>query len=233
MIAIILAAGRGTRMGTLTENIPKPMIVVNGKNLIEWKLEALPKEVTKVIFVVGYMKEKITDYFGSSWNGIEIEYVNQETLNGTGGAILLCKDLLVGEDRFLVLMGDDIYDKEDLEELLLNRFSILIADKGDAGRKKGWQVFFDEHKNLEKINQDVQEVTSPYTNTGAYSLGQEYFSSELYMMDNGEYSLPHTLLTTIETSKKHNSPLTVKVVVARKWIQITDPETVQEAEKLL
>jgi NDP-sugar pyrophosphorylase family protein len=233
MIAVILAAGRGTRMGSLTENLPKPMLVVHGKNLIEWKLEALPNDVTKVIFVVGYMKEKIIDYFGSSWNGIALQYVTQETLDGTGGALLLCKNLLAHEERFLVLMGDDIYDAQDLEELCLNTFSILVADKGDAGRQKGWQVFFDEHNHLEKINQNVEEVTSPYINTGAYCLGQDYFSSELYKMSNGEYSLPHTLLTTITKSTKKDSTLTVRVVVARKWIQITDKETLDEAAQLL
>ena len=49
MIAIILAAGRGTRMAPLTDDLPKPMLIVLGKNIIEWKLEALPKEVNEII----------------------------------------------------------------------------------------------------------------------------------------------------------------------------------------
>jgi bifunctional UDP-N-acetylglucosamine pyrophosphorylase/glucosamine-1-phosphate N-acetyltransferase len=222
-------------MGHLTENIPKPMLQVCGKNLIEYKLEALPKSVTSVILVVGYKKEVITEYFGDSWNGIAISYVTQDTLDGTGGAMKLCEELLQNEDRFLVLMGDDIYDKEDIEALASSRFSILVSDQGEAGRTKGWQVFFDSQTNqLLKINQHTEEETSPYINAGAYSLGKEYFSAEPYKMDNGEYSLPNTLLNLI-SSYEHgdkDKKLSVKVVVAKKWIQITDPETLTQAENI-
>lgn len=232
MLAIILCAGRGTRMGTLTDICPKPMLMVQGKNLIEWKLEALPQEVTKVILVVGYMKEMIMSHFGSSWNGVEIIYINQLTLSGTGGALLLCKDAVRDEKQFLVLMGDDIYDKDDLLELSKNRFSLLVSDQGDVGRKKGWQVFFDNNQ-LQKIHQEVEEETSPYINAGAYSLGFEYFSADLYMMANGEYSLPHTLLSMIDTKQEKGEAFPIHVVISKKWIQITDPKSIDDAETFL
>lgn len=233
MIAVILAAGRGTRMGTLTENIPKPMLTVHGKNLIKRKLEVLPKEITKVILVVGYLQESIMEYFGTSWNGIIIEYVEQTILSGTGGAIDLCKEQLQYEDQFMVLMGDDLYSQEDLQDIVSNKYSILVAHQGVEGRKKGWQVFFDEMNMLQEIHQDIEEVTSPYINAAAYSLGKEYFTEELYKMDNGEYSLPHSLVNLINRKQREGSPLPVRVVVAKSWIQITSPESIAEAEKIL
>jgi NDP-sugar pyrophosphorylase family protein len=233
MIAVILAAGRGTRMGALTENCPKPMLLVHGKNLIERKLEVLPKEVTTVIIIVGYLKEMIMEYFGDSWKGIAIEYVEQKTLSGTGGAIDLLKERLKDEERFMILMGDDLYSREDLEEIISNPYSILVSDQGEEGRKRGWQVFFDENKMLTKIHQEVEVETSPYINAAAYSIGKEYFSEELYMMTNGEYSLPHTLIKFIERKKREGSPIQLRVVVARSWIQITSPESIVEAEKML
>ena len=63
MQAVILAAGLGTRMGKLTKNTPKPMLKLDGKNLLEWKIERLPKEVDEVILVVGYKSEVIKKYF--------------------------------------------------------------------------------------------------------------------------------------------------------------------------
>lgn len=233
MIAVILAAGRGTRMGNLTENTPKPMLLVHGKNLIERKLEVLPEEVTKVVIVVGYLQEKITGYFGSLWNGISIEYVDQSVLSGTGGAIDLCRVQLEQEDQFLVLMGDDLYSKDDLQELILNTYSILVANQGEAGKKKGWQVFFDKKNILTEIHQDVEAETSPYINAGAYSLGKDYFTEEIHKMDNLEYSLPHTLVNLIHRKQHEDVSLNVRVVVAKSWIQITSPDSIIEAEKKL
>ena len=231
MIAIILAAGRGTRMGALTESIPKPMLEVCGKNLITWKLEALPEEITEIVIVVGYMREQIIECFGTSWNNKKIAYVIQENLTGTGGALELCKELLMYEERFLVLMGDDIYDPIDLKKLIKNTYSILVADNGESGRKKTWQVFFDVDNNLEEIHQTVEEKTSTFINAGAYCLGQEYFLAGLQMMGNGEYSIPHTLVAMISGSKESDSPIKMQVVMAKKWLQLTDPESIIEAEK--
>ncbi len=233
MITVILAAGRGTRMGALTTETPKPMLKVHGKNLIERKLEVLPKETTKVIIVVGYLKESIMEYFGTSWNGLAIEYVEQRVLSGTGGAIDLCKDLLHNEEQFIVLMGDDLYSQEDLKDIISNRYSILVANQGTEGRKKGWQVFFDEKNMLTEIHQDVEAETSPYINAGAYSLGKEYFTEEMYIMDNGEYGLPYTLVNLITRKQHDREPLGVHVVVAKSWIQITSPESIMEAESIL
>lgn len=233
MIAVILAAGRGTRMGALTTETPKPMLLVHGKNLIERKLEVLPQEITKVILVVGYLKESIIKYFGDSWNGITIKYVEQTVLSGTGGAIDLCKEQLQFEDQFMVLMGDDLYSQEDLQDIILKEYSILVANQGIAGRKKGWQVFFDEENMLTEIHQDVEAETSPYINAGVYSLGKEYFTEEIYKMDNGEYSLPHTLVNLIKHKQESKTPLSVRVVVAKSWLQITSPESIVEAERIL
>jgi bifunctional UDP-N-acetylglucosamine pyrophosphorylase/glucosamine-1-phosphate N-acetyltransferase len=233
MIAVILAAGRGTRMGALTNDTPKPMLSVHGKNLIERKLEVLPKEITKVIIVVGYLKESIISYFGDSWNGIAIQYIEQTVLSGTGGAIDLCKEQLQDEEQFMVLMGDDLYSQEDLQDIISSKYSILVANQGVEGRKKGWQVFFDDENMLTEIHQEVEAETSPYINAGAYSLGKEYFTEELYKMDNGEYSLPHTLVNLITRKKSEGVPLQVRVVVAKSWIQITSPESIVEAEKVL
>lgn len=233
MIAVILAAGRGTRMGSLTDHTPKPMLTVLGKNLIERKLEVLPSDVTKVILVVGYLKEVIKEYFGDSWNGIEIEYIEQSKLTGTGGAVELCRTRLEKEERFMVLMGDDLYSKQDLEELTRNKYSILVADMGEAGKSKNWQVFFDQEHMLTDIHEHVTKVTSPYINTGAYCLGVEYFSEELILMPNGEYYLPTTLVNLINRKRRDAEAFDVKVVVASTWIQITSPESIVEAENIL
>src|SRR3989338_10703547 len=90
--AVILAAGKGTRMLPLTETRPKPMQMVAGKNLIEWKLEALPDAVSDVIIVIGHQGELIKEYFGDSWKGRLIRYATQKELNGTAGALWAARE---------------------------------------------------------------------------------------------------------------------------------------------
>src|SRR5215212_8859235 len=109
MQAVILAAGRGTRMVELTTEVPKPMLEVSGKTLLEYKFDALPEEVAEVIIIVGYLGSVIQRRFGGEYKGKKLFYVEQEELNGTAGALWHAKDIL--KDRFIVMMGDDIYTK--------------------------------------------------------------------------------------------------------------------------
>ena len=123
MQAVILAAGRGTRMNHLTSNTPKPMINIGKMNLIEWKIESMPPLISEVVIIVGYLGEQIKKHFGENFAGKKITYIEQKELNGTGGALFLAKNSLKG--NFLVMMGDDIYSKEDIVEMIENGWSIL------------------------------------------------------------------------------------------------------------
>ena len=113
-------------MGNLTEEIPKPMLLYKGKNLIEYKIDILPEEINEVLIVVGYLGKSIREYFGEEFKGKKITYVQMDELTGTGSALWLCKDLLKDEERFLVMMGDDIYSKEDISEMVKEDWAILV-----------------------------------------------------------------------------------------------------------
>src|SRR4051812_34627957 len=104
MQAIILAAGRGSRMGELSKQIPKPMIVVAGKTLLQHKIEALPPEVNEIVIIVGHLSGYITSHFGSEYQGRKITFVEQNELLGTAAALFMAKDLVKG--RFISMMGD-------------------------------------------------------------------------------------------------------------------------------
>ena len=72
MQVVILAAGHGTRMEELTTRVPKPMLDVAGKPLLEYKLEALPDEIDEIVIVTGYLGDFIKRHFGSSYIGKKI-----------------------------------------------------------------------------------------------------------------------------------------------------------------
>lgn len=226
MKAIILCAGRGTRMGSLTDDTPKPMLTVLGKNLIEWKLEALPSSVTQIILIVGYKKEKIQNYFGVSWRNIPITYIEQTILDGTGGAIALCKDVVT--DKAIVLMGDDIYAKEDLAKLAGYDFSILAMDKGEEARNTPGGKIIERDGLFLGLNEGLVDsgISSSLVNTGAYTIAKDFFDYPLVNVSPIEYGLPHTLASI---TKEHH----VHVAHATTWIQITSPKCLLDAEAIL
>lgn len=225
MIAIILASGRGVRMGALTENTPKPMLKVLGKNLIEWKLEALPEVISEIVLIVGYKKEIIMDYFGSNWQGIPITYIEQKVLDGTGGAIAICKDVI--KDKALFLYGDDIYNKEDLEKLCDFKFAMGVYDDGEKGLAKKGQIL-EKDGVLVGINEGTVQtgIPSSLIFTGAGVISKEYFNYPAVKFSETEYGLPHTLVLV-------SKDIPVHTVRATKWIQITAPESLAEAEEIL
>jgi dTDP-glucose pyrophosphorylase len=102
--AVILAAGRGTRMGGMTSGIPKPMLPVHGRPILEYVLDGLAAVgIENVLIVVGYHREVILDHF-SNWR-TPIEFRVQDPIDGTGSAARLAREFADGEP-FLFTFGD-------------------------------------------------------------------------------------------------------------------------------
>ena len=107
MKAVILCAGLGKRLKPYTDRYQKTMIPIDGKPLLEYIINGLDLAgFEDYLIVVGHFKEQVIDYFqsGDKW-GINIEYVDQRELNGTGGALLLCEDL-IKNNHFFITWGD-------------------------------------------------------------------------------------------------------------------------------
>src|SRR5690242_16411197 len=102
--AVVLAAGRGTRMGEATEEMPKPMLPVHGKPMLEHILDRLLSAgVARMFLVVGYRHEVIEEHFLRSWP--QLEFQVQDPVNGTGSATKLARSF-AGTDPFLLTYGD-------------------------------------------------------------------------------------------------------------------------------
>ncbi len=125
MKAVILAGGLGTRMGRATESIPKPLLRIAGKNVLEHQLEALKKEnVCDLIFVTGYLGEKIEEYFGDgSRFGVSITYFRETEPLGTAGALF---HLGLTQD-FLLCNGDLIFNFDLASMVLFHRKKRALA----------------------------------------------------------------------------------------------------------
>jgi mannose-1-phosphate guanylyltransferase/phosphomannomutase len=112
MIAAILAGGKGTRLGALAEGLPKPMVPLAGKPVLEYQIELLKKcGIDKIVLLVGYKAEVIKNHFkdGSSW-GVSIAYSNETEPLGTAGSVRNAAPLL--DTDFLLLYGDVMVDMD-------------------------------------------------------------------------------------------------------------------------
>jgi len=219
-----LAAGRGTRLRPLTYHVPKPMLRIAGKNLIEHNLDKLPAEIDELIFVVNYLKEQIVNHFGYEFGGRKVKYVYQKDMLGTGHALKACQKVLA--DRFLVMMGDDIYSKADIEESL--KHEQCIVAKETSGKFAGGRIKLNSQGNLEDILEGAHKSKAGgLANLGLYVLTDKFFDYNLEKIYGGkEYGLPQTL---VKVAQDHP----VKIVRATDWIQISDLAGLKRAEKIL
>jgi NDP-sugar pyrophosphorylase family protein len=106
MQVAILVGGLATRLRPLTSSLPKAMLPIKGKPFLEYQVALLNyHNVRDIVLCVGYLKEKIKDYFGDGGKlGVNIQYSEEEELLGTAGALKNAELLL--EDEFLLLNGD-------------------------------------------------------------------------------------------------------------------------------
>ncbi len=222
--AVILAAGKGTRMLPLTEKCPKPLLQVLGKNLIEWKLEALPDEVSDVVIIVGHQGELVRKFFGDTWKGRDIRYAEQKEINGTAGALLAAKDLL-GE-RFLVMMGDDLYAREDVERLLTLTWGACVTEVENCEMKG--EMLVDAKGNFIQINEEVHYVKHGFANIGLYMLRKEILEIPPVPIGGSstEFGLPHTLALIAAREP-------VPLITTTRWMQITTPADLRLAESFV
>ena len=111
MKAVILAGGAGTRLQPLTTELPKPMVSLLGRPVLEHILLLLRRhQVTEAAVTLHYHPEAITGYFGdgSAW-GMHLHYFYEDTPLGTAGGVKACRDFL-GQEDFLVISGDCVSD---------------------------------------------------------------------------------------------------------------------------
>jgi NDP-sugar pyrophosphorylase family protein len=183
MKAVILAGGYGKRLRPLTEDRPKPMVEVCGRPLAEWQILWLKSlGITEVVFLLGYAKEKVIEYFGSGKKfGVNISYVVEDEPLGTGGAIKNAEHILKNEDVFIVVNGDIITNLNPLEMVqMIKKDNSVVAIALVYMRSPYGIVKLDG----EYIVEFVEKPTIEYTiNAGVYVMKPTIFE---YLPEKGD-----------------------------------------------
>lgn len=107
--ALILCGGKGTRLRPITNATPKSLIPIQGKPLLEHIFDLLRKyQINSVLLAVGYLKEKIKDYFENNKSDMNISFIEEETPLGTAGPLVLLKKKYPPRETFIVSNGDEL-----------------------------------------------------------------------------------------------------------------------------
>lgn len=170
--ALILAGGEGTRLRPITYEIPKPMIPIHGRSILEHQLNLLKKyDIRNIILCVGYMSDKIREHFGNgSRFGVKITYIEEEKPLGTGGAIKLAEPMI--NDSFAVLNVDTLMkpDIKNLFEFHKNEktTATLLLDTMRPPESLG--VVRMEGNRIVSFEEKPEKVVTNLVNSGLYIL---------------------------------------------------------------
>lgn len=194
--AVVLAAGKGTRLQPLTATRQKGMISIAGKPILYHVLSAVKRlGIRDVLMVVGDFKEQVMDYFGDGRNlDLNIKYVEQKKPRGTGHAVLQVKDKV--HDSFILLNGDLIFEHSIMDELGNYRGeNTVVAAKVENPSEYG--VIRMEGSRLKDIVEKPAPGKEPsnLVNTGIYLLEPEIFDylEKLKPSPRGEYEFTEAL----------------------------------------
>ena len=176
--AVILAGGKGTRLRPLTFDIPKPLVKVNGKPLIEYALEELERNGVENVYIsLGYKAEKIMHYLDHRKKfGANIEYVLESKPLGTGGALRHAMEKMQGYEDIISVNGDTIF-KAELDKMyefhkkndaLITMGSFMLDDI------RGFGVIETEGDRITRFIEkpDPKEVKSNIINAGIYIISK-------------------------------------------------------------
>lgn len=226
--AIILAGGRGTKLRPYTYEIPKGLLLIKGKPILEYMIENLKKaQICDIMICTGHLGEKIKEYFGDGkrW-GVKIRYHEEKAPLGTGGAIGSVAPF-VGESPFLVLHGDvltnlnlkDLLSFHSEQESMATVALTSVHNPYNMGRLRlhGVKIvnFYPTPKNIDD--------ESHLVNTGVYVFDKKIFE---YFPKNKKSFLLEDVLSRLIVDRK-----IAGFFFDGKWFDVGTLESYEEAIK--
>lgn len=224
--AVLLAAGRGTRMRELTAQVPKPMLQVNGKPVLQHIVDGLRHAgIDNFLIIVGWQGPVVRDYFGdgSQFNA-RIDYITQVVQDGTGRVVELARDF-TGREPFILSYGDILIDPVNYRRLAAPAPEVeaIVSVKRNEDVSQGGAVFVNERFELIDLREKPEpgEPTSPWYNAGVYTFRPSIFefTAKLQRSVRGEYELTDAIRALAHSHKKVQA-----LELTGDWADVRDPE---------
>ena len=232
--AVVLAAGRGTRMRELTNDVPKPMIEVRGKPVLQHIVQGLRDAgVRKFLIIVGYHAEAVRNFFEDGRrHNIAIEYATQAVRDGTGLVVNLARNF-TGELPFVLSYGDILISPVNYKRIvdLPDHMEAVITVTRAEDVSKGGAVFVNEQMELVDLREKPKpgEPTSPWYNAGLYAFRPSIFEfiAKLEPSPRGEYELTDAIRALAQSGKKVQA-----LELTGEWADVRDPEILAKLNQL-
>lgn len=231
--AVVLAGGRGTRMRELTDELPKPMLQVRGKPVLQHIIEGLrDANLTDILVVVGWQAEAVCNFFGDgSKLGARLQYATQIVQDGTGKVVELAGEF-VGPDPFVLSYGDILIAPENYPRICaaLAGAEAVVSVKRNEDVTQGGAVFVNENFELIDLREKPKpgELTSPWYNAGIYAFRSTIFDyiAKLERSSRGEYELTDAIRNLALAGNKVQA-----LELVGDWADVRDPEILAQLNR--
>ena len=237
--AVLLAAGRGKRLGALTDDTPKPMLEVAEKPLIGHIIDALAaNEVPDIAIVTGYLGSQIDDWCARHLRenpALHLTTLRQAELNGTAGAMLLATEFVLYEAAFIFGWGDILMDAENYARFIRSArsepYDLMLSINRVRDPWRGGAVYVNEEMRVERLVEKPTPGTSTthWNNAGLFAATPLLFDylAKLKPSPRGELELPQAIAMMIQDRRE------VRAVDVRGfWSDIGTPEDLASARRL-
>lgn len=236
--AVLLAAGRGTRLGALTAVTPKPMLTIGGAPILAHPIAALAEAgIREFVIVTGYLGEQVEDWcrdYGREHPGLLLTPVAQRELNGTAGGLLAARDRVAGEDRFIFGWGDILMDRANYARFVARAaeddFDLLLAVNRMKDPWRGAAVYLSSGMRVERLVEKPAEgaSTTSWNNSGLFASSPIIFdyAERLRPSPRGELELPQAISAMIADGRVVNA-----LDVRGFWSDVGTPQDLENARK--
>ncbi|MCU0285166.1 MAG: sugar phosphate nucleotidyltransferase [Acidobacteria bacterium] len=183
---VILAAGKGTRLYPITEKIPKPLVPIGHKSLIEYQLDILKGlGIKKCYIVIGHFGYEIAKLLGNGDKyGMQIEYVEQKEALGIANALTQAANRVNGSGKFLLMLGDIFFETGDLNamvDLMENKgANAVLATKVENdpyALKKNFAIHYDAEGRVHKVIEKPTKLLNNLKGCGMYLFDNNIFEA--------------------------------------------------------
>ncbi|MGM0447696.1 MAG: sugar phosphate nucleotidyltransferase [Methanobacteriota archaeon] len=221
MQAVILAAGRGTRMGPLTATMPKPLLPVADRPLVAHVADAaIAAGADELILTVGYGGDRVREYFGDERDGVPVQYAEQPAQLGTADALAVAADLIDGD--FAVLNGDSLYEATDLRRLFATAPQVGAVE---VSNPSAYGVLVTDGDVVTEVREKPADPPSNLVNAGAYSFRADAVGLlDVPESERGERELTDVLDRVVERDR-------LAAVRFEEWLDVGRPWELLEANE--
>lgn len=234
MKAVVLAAGKGTRLRPLTETKPKGLVEIHGAPILTHCFERLAElSVDELVVVVGYRKQDIIDHYGDAFDGIPITYTHQREQKGLAHALLTTESHI--DNDFILMLGDNVFhaNLQDVVSRQQKDHADAVFLTEEVPYKEASRYGVCVTNGNSEITEVVEKPEDPPSNvamTGFYTFSPAIFHAchLVQPSDRGEYEISDAIDLLIQSGR------TINALHMDGWrVDVGYPEDRDEAERRL